>query len=266
MSSDFQEVRGVDGSSVRDRDGRTIVEGGNPSKLLAQSYGFMAIGLIVSAAVAFLIGWVFATWIGKATILDDFESAKTAIITYFAIMIGSFVALLIDGFVLRFAFMRGKHSILPHYLIYAALMGVFLSSFVVLGVDFRLIGLAAGISAVVFLALFFVGFFSKRDFSFLAYFGLALLFGASIMSMVFIPLFIFAPGAYLQFSLMFSGIYFIVLLIATAIDGYQIRRMLSRCAEQKNVALYCGFVMYSDFIVIFIRVLYYLLLITAKRK
>ena len=53
-------------------------------------------------------------------------------------------------------------------------------------------------------------------------------------------------------------------IVIAAIDTFNIKRILSNGENSSNLTLYCAFMMYSDFISIFIRVLYILLLTTRR--
>ena len=73
-------------------------------------------------------------------------------------------------------------------------------------------------------------------------------------------LFVLIPGAALVYDLIFTLALAVVLLIVVAADAYNIKNIIRRGQMNDNLALYCAFTMYSDFIVIFIRVLYVLAL------
>ena len=73
-------------------------------------------------------------------------------------------------------------------------------------------------------------------------------------------LFVLIPGAVLVYDLIFTLALAVVLLIVVAADAYNIKNIIRRGQMNDNLALYCAFTMYSDFIVIFIRVLYALAL------
>lgn len=237
-----------------------IAKSVNSSKVLAKCFGYMAIGLLVTAVVSFLVGYLFANLIFKDYLFTgEFTEANwNAMIAYFVIMGVSFVALMIDSFAMCRALARPNRSAWPPYIIYAVLMGVFLSSFLVLGIDFATIGEAAAISAVVFGVLFLIGYFSKKDLNFLAYIGMAFLSIVSLFGLFGFLLFLFVPPAALIYNLIFTFALAIVLLVVIAADAYNIKNIIARGQMNNNIALYCAFTMYSDFIVIFVRILYVL--------
>lgn len=244
-----------------------IVGSVNTSKTLAKCFGYMAIGLLISAGVAFGVGALFANLIfGDYIFTGQFTDAnQTAMIAYTTIMILSFIGLLIDSFVMNFTFARGKHSIWPAYIVYATLMGIFLSSFLLVGVDFVTIGSAAGVSALVFGVLFCVGYFSKKDLNFASYIGISVLSTVAMFGLFGMILFFLIPGAAFVYNIVFSVVLAIVLLIVIAADAYNVKQILQRGAVNDNLALYLAFNMYCDFIVLFIRILYVMMLFMSNR-
>ena len=56
----------------------------------------------------------------------------------------------------------------------------------------------------------------------------------------------------------------VFILIIVAVDGYNIKKISQQGAVSNNLALYMAFSMYTDFISIFIRILYLLLVLKNK--
>lgn len=238
----------------------------NTSKTLAKTFGYMAIALVITAVVALGVGALFAYLLFPDYSFGGETFNSTAFTAYIVVMIVSLVALIIDSMAMRVVFAKGKHSIWPHYLIFAALMGVFLSSFLVLGVDFGVIAEAAGISALVFGILFLIGYFSKKDLNPLVFAGWALLCMVGLFGLLFFVLFLIIPGAYLFYNLIYCGVFALVMLISVAADCFNAKKMLEHGQGNDNLALYCAYMMYTDFIMIFLRVLYFLALISGNKK
>lgn len=238
----------------------------NTSKTLAKTFGYMAIALVVTAAVALGLGALFAYLLFPDYSFGGETFNTTAFTAYIVVMIVSLLALIIDSIAMRAVFAKGKHSIWPHYLIFAALMGVFLSSFLVLGVDFGVIAEAAGISALVFGILFLIGYFSKKDLNPLAFAAWGLLCMVGLFGILFFVLFLIIPGAYLFYNLIYCGVFALVMLISVATDCFNAKKMLENGQANDNLALYCAYIMYTDFIMIFFRVLYLLALISEDKK
>ena len=235
----------------------------NVSKTLAKCFGYMAIALVITALSAFGVGLLFTKLIFADYIFAGEITGMNAdaFVGYMVVMIASFLLLVIDSFVMTKMVAKPNRSAWIPYIIYAILMGVFLSSFLVFGVDFATIGEAAGISAAVFGALFLVGWFSKKDLNVWAYIGISFLSILFFFGIFGLLLWVFLPGAGLVYNLIFSLALAVVLLIVIATDVFNIRRIIERGGNSDNLALYCAFVMYGDFVVIFVRILYYLTLL-----
>ena len=238
----------------------------NTSKTLAKTFGYMAIGLVITTVVALGLGALFAYLLFPDYSFGDGSMNTTAFTVYIAMMVVSFVVLIINSFAMNVVLAKGKHSIWPHYIIFAALMGVFLSSFLVLGVDLGVIAEAAGISALVFAVLFFIGYFSKKDLNPIAFVGWGVLCMVGLFGLLFFVLFFLIPEAYLIYNLVYCGVFAIVMLINVAADCFNVKRILDRGQANNNLALYCAYIMYSDFIVLFVRILYWVVLLTGNRK
>ena len=227
-------------------------------KILARVYGYMAIGLLITAAVSLLVAWIFSSRINSVASLDE-KNAWT--IGYMATVISCGVVILIMTFALPIGLARNKHSIWPYYIIYAIAMGGLLSAFLLAGISWYTIGEAFGITAAGFLVMFLIGWFSKANITFAGYvvtmiLSMALLFGA-VWGLVWL-----INGMtwqqYYTWNLIMSGIIVVITLIVIAIDSYNIKKTLERGENSSNIVLYCAFCMYSDFIALLIRVLYIL--------
>ena len=235
----------------------------SPSKMLAKSFGYMAIGLDITAVVGFLIAYIFALSFKEESFDSNGALTRTGGI-YFALMIVSFIALIIDSFAMNAVLARGKHSLWIPYIIYSVLMGVLMSSFVLV-IDFWTIGEALGISAGVFLILFLIGYFSKVDLNPLAFVGLGFLMLMGFIGLFWGIFFFINPGAFIVYNVIFSFAFAIIMLIVVAADAYNIKRILATAQDNdNNLALYCAWTMYSDFIILFVRVLYIIALIKGR--
>ena len=85
--------------------------------------------------------------------------------------------------------------------------------------------------------------------------------GASIISLV--NLLIGSEAIYWIAEFVMFG----AMLLITAIDMNNIKKIaMTTEGSSTNVALFCAFNLYVDFIYIFIRVLYYVALFTSNRK
>lgn len=239
------------------------------SKATAIAFGYMGIGLLITAIVAFILGFVFDAVINGN--LDNEAILEQTLLTYVAIIIVSGLGLIIDGFVINIMAIRGKKSIWVPYVIYCILMGALFSCFMLGGIDPWTIGEAFLLTAAVFLIMFAIGYFSKINLNPIAYVGLAL-----VLMLLAFSLFAFIAFAISGFSSEFWGTTYIytelamygliclLMLLMVAVDAYNIRKILTKASDNPNVILYCAYVMYVDFIVILMRVI--LILAASKNN
>ena len=236
------------------------------NRQLAKSFGYMALGLAISGLVAFLVSYLFVYVLKWAGERGQFASAFAGY--YFAVMAISFVGLLVTGVVMSIVMARNKHSAWVPYILYTVFMGVFLSSFLILGIDFQTIGEAFLLTSASFLAMFLIGYFSKGGVRILGMVA-SLLGTMALFFALFwlIKILISGNGAgYFAFDMIFSGVILLISVLVVAIDAFNIKNILEKADGMKNVALYCAFTMYSDYIIIFLRVLYILLLVSSKKE
>ena len=78
--------------------------------------------------------------------------------------------------------------------------------------------------------------------------------------MVFWILFgiIFGWGNLRTIDIIYSVIICVIMLLFIAIDGARAKTIAGKGGVTNNIYLYCSFVMYSDFISLFVRVVYLL--------
>ena len=257
--------------SDRDRDAfhqnnQTQVVQENKTSGTALSIGkvflYMFAGLLITARVAFGVGAIIAYSIGVNGTSDVAEEVLT---TYLVVLITSAIALFIDMIIINVVVLRGKHSILVPGIIYAVLVGVLFSMLTIV-VDWRIIGMAFGITAFAFLIMSLIAFISKGSLAPLWIVIIGLTIGVGVLSL-------FNWIVMLMTGSVFNALYWIVtfgifalVIFITIFDLWRIKKIAENGAMSNNLALYCAFVMYTDFINVFIRILYFLLIIFGRRR
>lgn len=249
-----------------DEEQKPIYQENSLQKNVAKSFGYMALGLGISAVVAFLFSWLFGTLQHN---LGTSESASDTIaVVYLTCLMVSFVGLLVDEVILHVVVGRNKHSAWVPYILYAVFMGVFLSSFIAFGLDPLTAAEAFALTSVSFVLMFLIGYFSKANLNVLGMVlsltaWMILLFGS------FWGLMIALTGngfAYYQYEIIMSVVILVITVLVTAVDSYNIKRILANADGMKNACLYCAYVMYGDYLMILIRVLYLLALGNSRRR
>lgn len=232
------------------------------TKFLAVVFGYMFIGLAITSLTAFLFAYIMAWKYG------DGAGGLTAsgYTLLLAVGIISLIVSYVDSIVMSIVSVKSGKAPWVGFIIYAIALGFSFSLILLAGVDIYLVAEAFGITCLAFGVMFLVGYFSPIDLSPLAFVGVALLIGVLLSSTIF--------GLWAMISYLTSGsvnglilydylISLAIIVIAMLFTGYDANRM-GKIAEQgmtnNNTALYCAFTLYSDFILIFIRILYILLL------
>lgn len=229
----------------------------NKTKSIAKVYLYMGIGLAISAVVSILVGALFAGWFTNWGRIDYDYISDTAFFTYIGVMVASFIIMLVDSFVIARRAYSDTKSLWGPYILYTVVMGVFLSTFLIAGIDFYTLGEAFGISAIAFVVMGLIGYYSKANLNIVGMIASALLFMLILGSVFWVGLYLISPAAFYIYDVVVSIAVMVFLLIMIAVDTYNIKRILERSGG-KNIMLYCAFTMYSDFIMVFIRILYIL--------
>ena len=221
----------------------------------AKVFFYMFIGLAITTGVAFGVGYIF---LAAARNGADPTMISNA---YFGTMIASAISLFILMLVIQFVTLRGKHSILVPAILYTVLMGVLLSSFTILLEDnYWLLGMAFGITSGIFLLMSLIAVLSKGNLSPLLTLGMGLFIGALVLSLI---------NWLIQSTMIMwivSFAVFAAIMFITIFDIWNIKKICERGAMSNNLALYCAFTLYVDFIYLLIRVLYFLIIIFGRKS
>lgn len=238
----------------------------NKNKSIGKVYLYMGIGLAISAIVSIVVGALFAGWFTNFGRIDwAGEVPDTAIFTYVGVLIASYIIMFIDSLVITHRAYSDKKSLWVPYILYTILMGVFLSSFLIAGIDFYTLGEAFGISGLVFVIMGLIGYYSKSNLNVLGMIAAGALLCLLLGGAFWFVLWLINPAAFYIYNVIVSIAVMAFLLILVAVDTYNIKNILQNSAG-KNMPLYCAFKMYTDFIAIFVRILYFLALIKGNNR
>lgn len=235
---------------------RGVIQVGNRALNMVKVYGYLFLALLLTGGIAFGVGYLFSLWM-----LSNEQQAAGGMI---AILITSGIGLLILSFVVHGVAFRNRHSVLPYYIAYVVLMGVLLSTFTMF-IDWRILGVAFGITSIIIGIDAVVALFAKSNFNWVAMMGISLLLGAGIVFlfswlMIFLFPTVFGPMLYL-----INFVVFIAIMLLTLVDIVRITRIAEQGDMSTNLALYCSFIIYTDFIYIFIRIVYYIAMFSNRR-
>ncbi len=142
------------------------------NSLVGRVYGYMFIGLLLTAAIAFGIGMLFNLMIFGTlnTANIDYSDINTNLsaagaTALLATLIISGIGVIAMSIVVNIVFVRGRHSVLVPALIYCILMGLLLSSLVVF-VPWEILGITFAITAGMFGIMFLISYLSKGSLNF----------------------------------------------------------------------------------------------------
>ena len=233
----------------------TVIQVGNRALNMAKVYGYLFLALLFTGGIAFGVGYLFTHWL-----VANQEQASAGII---AMLITSAVGLLILSFVVHGVAFRNKHSVLPYYIAYVTLMGVLLSTFTMF-IDWRILGVAFGITSLIIGLDAIVALFAKGNFNWVAMMGITLLLGAGIVFLFSFLMILWFPTVFGPILYLIDFVVFIAIVLLTLVDIVRITKIAEQGDMSTNLALYCSFIIYTDFIYIFIRIVYYIILFTQK--
>ena len=231
---------------------------------LSKVFGVMFLCLLITTAVAAGLGYGLMYLFTNAA---D-EAAKLNITyTMMGLMIGSAIILLIMSFVLPIVFMRGKHNIIVPLMIYVVVMGVLLSSFTWIFEPIILVE-SFGVTALIFGVMAFLGYISKGRLAGLWVVMLGLLIGAGILSLFNFLSILFGgiSAGNVTISWIVSLAIFAFLMLMTMWDVYRIKQIANNGMNSgNNLVYYCAYILYTDFISLLIRVIYYIAILRGRR-
>lgn len=243
------------------------------NSLIGRVYGYMFLGLLLTAAIAFGVGMLFNLWIFGTldTANIDYSDVTTNINATGAgvllgTLIGSALGVIVMSFVVNIVFIKGRHSVLVPSVIYATLMGLLLSSLVIF-VPWEILGITFAITAGMFGIMFIISYVSKGSLNFLGVAAMGLFIGALILSGIgFILMLTGALGAYMHLYWIISLMTFAAMMFITIWDMWRIKVLAQNDSLNDNLALYCAFMLYVDFIYLFMKVLRFVLYFTSRRS
>ncbi len=240
------------------------------TKFLASVFGYLFFGLAITAATAFAFAF---SVVKNPALYDGVSFTDAGLIVLLGVGIGSFVAAWIDSLVVSIASARSGRAPWVGFLLYAVFLGFGTSLVLLAGIDFYTLGEAFGLTAVAFGIMFLIGYFSPVDLKPLAFVAMALLVGLSLVGLVFFVsyLLLVGSGAWMANQTLYwydLGVSLVVLVASILITGYDANRLgkiANSGLNNRNLALFCAFSLYCDFINIFTHILFLLVLRRERR-
>ena len=237
---------------------------------LTKVFGMMFICLLITTVVAAGFGYGFQYLLMKTAVVDgDVLVLDQNLITGLMVTLGvSIIALLVMSFVLPITFARGRHNIFVPLMIYVVLMGIMLSTFTFI-FDWVILVESFGITSLIFGVMALLGYISKGRLAGIGTILIGLLIGAVGLSLVNWMMILFGrvSETNVRLSWIVSLLIFAFLMLVTLYDVHRIKRIAEAGAgNDNNLTYYCAYILYSDFIAILIRVIYYVAMISGRRR
>lgn len=232
---------------------------------IAKVYGYMFIGLLITAAIAIGLGLYFGNvLLANASTEMEARIQETNAIILLVVLGVSAIALLVLSIVVPIVAIRGKHSVLVPGILYCAFMGVMLSTFVIF-IDWKILGLTFFITSLVFGLMSLIALLSKSRLNGLGIAAIGLFLGAGLISLTMWILMLMGfdvtPLYWIVSLATFAGT-----MLITIWDMARIKQIAEDGAMTRNTSLYCAFILYVDFIRIFLRLLRYILIIFGRKR
>lgn len=232
---------------------------------IAKVFGYMFIGLMITAVIALGLGYLFQYIFLKdaPTELELRVQSDAAIILLVALGI-SFIGIVVLSFVVPIVALKGKHSVLVPAIIYTILMGIMLSTLTIF-IDWLILGVTFGLTSLVFGLMALIALLSKSRLNGLAIAAIGLFIGAGLISLVMWILMLVGVNVTPIYWIVSLAVFAAVMLI-TIWDMARIKKIAEQGAMTKNISLYCAFILYNDFINIFLRILRYVIIIFGNKR
>ena len=233
---------------------------------LTKVFGMMFICLLITTVVAAGFGYGFQ-YLLNTTAVDGVYNEKLLMGLFVTLGI-SIVALLVMSFVLPITFARGRHNIFVPLMIYVVLMGIMLSTFTFI-FDWVILVESFGITSVIFGVMALLGYISKGRLAGIGFILIGLLIGAAALSLINWGMMMFGyfNETNVRLYWIVSLLIFAFLMLVTLYDVYRIKKIAEAGAgNDNNLTYYCAYILYSDFIAILIRVIYYVAMISGRRR
>jgi FtsH-binding integral membrane protein len=231
-------------------------------RFLGAVFGYMAIGLLITAGIAALLGFLFSV-IWPITDYSNPE-ASTYYTSYMVVLIVASVVQLGLSFWIMFGVFRSKTmGIVIPFILYAVCMGVLISSFTMF-IEWYILAITFGITCLCFGSMALIGWLAKGNMNRIAIVAIGLLFGGLMIGLFNWIFWLISPAVYNILYLIVSGVTFAAMMLITMIDMWSIKKYIEAGNTSRNLALFCAFNLYVDFIYLFIRILYFILIATRN--
>lgn len=235
------------------------------SKFIGKVFLYTFIALAITAVTAAVIGVIFSSAIRPldydySSFVIDVEKFKPYIILLIVSLVMYFPLLI---WITIGAF-RGRGRLDIPFVLYAIVMGIIISSMTMF-VPIQVTAISLGITTGVFGILALIGLTAKKDLSFLGLVALGIFLGALFIALFNIIWSIAFPSTFQTLYWVISYAILGAMMLVTIVDVNRVRQIAKKGENSNNVAMYCAFNLYVDFVYLFIRILAIVARVSSKR-
>ena len=216
------------------------------SKFTGAVFLYMLLALVITGVVATALGAIFEKLFYNSN-PGAFSNA------YAATLIVSLVLYIPTMLWVELAALKNSKTMVPAFVIYSIMMGVFLSTFTNF-IPFYEIAIAFGCTCLAFGLMTLIAWFSKKSVSMFAVIGSGLLIGAVFITLILMILSLCNVRVTTAMWLV-SIIMLVAVILITVVDLRRVKDIADNGGAANNIALLCALSLYVDFIYIFIRIL-----------
>lgn len=232
---------------------------------------YFGVGILISSVLTIALSLLFSFLYSNGS-----EDTKVNLIMFYTFgIVACLIVSVIVNFVIAFRLSRdNSKSIKVPYIIYTVLYGIIFSFIAAFLADPMVLGLSFLATSLVFISMAAFGYFSSNRISTLLKITLSMLVLLGclcLINLVLIPFAIFGGNYSLYFAngvlyWLIEAVCIVLVLLYTAIDFARVRKIAEAGSNNENVALYCAYSLYSDFITLFLYILRFVLYIAGSKK
>lgn len=226
---------------------------------LGKVFLYMFLGILLTGVVCTLTAW-----------LINFYSPLSdgVVIALSSISIFAGIGTLVCSFLAGSLTLRSKpksFSVAIPFALYAIFVG-YLLGMIAFALPWQVFATTFGLTALIYGILALVGLLVKSNLNPLIYVASTLLGGALLLALINFIMMIFLPEIATILYWIVSFVIFGALMLTTIWDVWNIKKISAGYELTRNMSLYCAFRLYCDFIAIFVRLLYIVLLLAARNR
>lgn len=226
---------------------------------LAKVFAYMFSALIITAAIAVAVGFGWRSWLQSA-------DRSNVVGKINAILAVSGFLTIITTLIMNFVCLKQGKGVKIMFYIFAALMGVTLSTLTIYTEELPIVGIAFGMTSAVFALMWLVAFIGKDKLNPLATVGITVLLGAGLVALITWIITLFTRNVNNTVIWVLDFIIFGAIMLITIVDIARIQKIAAQGEMYDDLAVFCACTLYVDFIYILVRIATWLIIAYANNR